>query len=66
MTEQRTERTTEQARQARRGRPVLAILLASIALVVIGFGILAMFPETDQPTIGAIDSNEPSSSAQSE
>lgn len=55
MTEQRTERTAEEARQARKGRPVLVVLVASVALVAIGFGIVAMFPDSDQPTIGAID-----------
>ncbi|MEM5583877.1 hypothetical protein WNZ15_15555 [Roseibium sp. AS2] len=57
MKTQETERTPTQARQAERGRPVLAVLVASIALVVIGFACLALLQTTGVlPDLGIIES----------
>ncbi|GAB4576869.1 MAG: hypothetical protein Tsb0019_02720 [Roseibium sp.] len=56
MTTKETKRTPQQARQAERGRPVLAVLVASIALVAIAFGSLALLQSAGiLPTLGAIE-----------
>jgi len=52
MKQQRTERTPEQARQGERGRPVLTVLLASLALLVIAFAVAGLLPVSEPPATG--------------
>ncbi len=47
MAEHPTERTPREARQAEKGRPVLAVLVASIVLAVVVFAALSWLQPAD-------------------
>ncbi|WP_269586105.1 hypothetical protein [Roseibium sp. Sym1] len=56
MNEQRSNRPAERVRQGERGRPVLAILLTSLALVAVAFVGLSLLQTAGMDfSIGAID-----------
>jgi len=56
MTDKNTERPAKQVRQGERGRPVLAVLLSSLALLVLVFVGLSLLMTADIiPSIGDID-----------
>ena len=56
MTNKQTERPAKQVRQGERGRPVLAVLLSSLALLVLAFAGLSLLLTADViPSIGGID-----------
>lgn len=57
MNDKYTERQARQVRQGERGRPVLAILLSSLVLLVLAFVGLSLLQTAGViPTIGGIDS----------
>lgn len=59
MTVQYPERSAQQARQARRGRAILKVLVASLVLVAIAFiGLSLLQTAGVEPTIGAIESTD--------
>jgi len=56
MDEKRIEQSAQRARQGRRGRPVLAILLSSLVLLAIVFIGLSLFQTAGVvPSIGGIE-----------
>lgn len=56
MNQQRSNRPAERVRQGERGRPVLAILLTSLALVAVAFAGLSLLQTAGVvPSIGAIE-----------
>lgn len=56
MTDKNTERPAKQVRQGERGRPVLAVLLSSLALLVLVFVGLSLLMTADIiPSIGGIN-----------
>ena len=63
MANNQTERTPQQARQAKRGRPVLVILLVSMALLVAGFLIVGLFqtPDDTSAGVGSTEQSAPAS-----
>ncbi|WP_417683997.1 hypothetical protein [Roseibium sp.] len=57
MNEEPTLKTTTEARQARRGRPVLAVLLASLAIVVCAFAVIGLFEPDPEPSAVSAENN---------
>ncbi len=56
MTEPEIKKTAPQARQGEKGKPILAVLVVSIALIVVGFMAVGFFnAEGDMASIGAIE-----------
>ncbi|MBD8876622.1 MULTISPECIES: hypothetical protein [Roseibium] len=56
MTEPKLEKTATEARQAERGKPILAILTVSIALVVCAFVAIGLLnADGDMLSIGLIE-----------